>query len=52
MEAPYSFHMEGKWSLCAARVDNLRTIKSNQMQLLKDSSETHVRKLVGKNNNE
>ncbi|KAL7029875.1 hypothetical protein ACKWTF_006409 [Chironomus riparius] len=27
-------------------IDNLRTIKSNQMQLLKDSSETHVRKLV------
>lgn len=31
-------------------IDNLRKIKSNQMQLLKDSSETHVRKLVGKKN--
>lgn len=29
-------------------IENLRKIKSDQMQLLKDSSETHVRKLVGK----
>ncbi|XP_070505438.1 uncharacterized protein [Chironomus tepperi] len=27
-------------------IDNLRKIKSDQMQLLKDSSETHVKKLV------
>ena len=28
MEAPYSFHMEGKWSLCAARVINGNVINS------------------------
>lgn len=30
-------------------IENLRKIKSDQMQLLKDSSETHVRKLVERN---
>ncbi|KAL7017995.1 hypothetical protein ACKWTF_010599 [Chironomus riparius] len=36
MEAPYSFHMEGKWSLCAARVSIQKN--SKQTKTLSDIS--------------